>query len=298
MESSGPEPRRRPLRLALIGGVAVVVLAAVAGAVVLARGDDSPTEEAPCAALPSTPPPGVDAPGGQAPGGGGLRVVESGFTPVAGNGDDKPYVSLGAVLENTSTRVAHRTLVSFRPVDGRDAPVATPGNLLTQQIPVILPGQRVVVGGATYLLEDAAGRPATVARFHLDLGSTRWVTRDDGDLMFAELTARHQRTERFAEATDTGTVHYTVDSGYCRQISSHGVGVVFRNSAGVIVGGSFQTGGSVRCRPGTSEESVDPMMGIPPEIDDSRTEAYPYCDPVPGGAVDPTASGAPVNYGR
>lgn len=298
MESTGPATRSRRRTPYVVVGV-VVVAAAVAGVVVLTqRAAEEPAPRgAPCD-VPSVAPSGVTAGGGQAPGGGGLRVVEQGFTAIPPAGSGLGMVSLGAVVENTSGRVAYRARVTFRVRDARDASVVpdNSGELLVQQIPAILPGQRVGVGAWTYLRADGSGRPVEVAGFAVEFGPTQWLPREENADTFAQLSARHQHTERSTAAQHTATLHYSVESAYCRALTPRGVGVVFRDTAGTVVGGSFQTDNARRCEPGVAEQSISQVMGIPATVDDGRTEVYPYCDVAPGGAVDPSDPDAPVNY--
>ena len=109
------------------------------------------------------------------------------------------------------------------------------------------------------------------------------------------ISTRHLETQRSSVEDTTGTVRYSVDSAFCGALTIRGVATVFRNSDGALVGGSFARDNSKdRCRPGRYTESTDAFRSIPPGIDDSRTESYPYCDPDPTGG-NPTATEEPVN---
>src|SRR3954447_9519869 len=73
--------------------------------------------------------------------GGGVEVEDKG---VSSSG----LASMGAVLRNTSERIAYRTRVSLDVIVSVDGlpPGPVQGPLMTMEIPVLLPGQRVGVG--------------------------------------------------------------------------------------------------------------------------------------------------------
>ena len=280
---------------AVVSTVVLVAVGVVVAVAVSTRHPEEPATGTSCD-LPASAPAGVSAPGDRAPGGGGLRVVEQGFSPLPAGTAPVPGVSLGAVLENTSGQVAYRARIRFRVLDTRGVEIPAAGALLSQQIPVILPGQRIGVGAWTYVGEEASGTPVTAGGFEVRIGATEWLPESERG-RFAEISTRHQQIERSPATGGTGTIRYSVESGYCRPLVPRGAGFVFRDSGGAIAGGSFQTGGGVRCRPGSSEEAVSSVMGIPAGIDESRTESHPYCDVAPGGGwPEPGSSEVPVNY--
>lgn len=80
---------------------------------------------------------------------GGIEVVEQGFSQ-----SPSGLVSLGAILENTSTEVARRIPVRFRLFDAahHELPELTTGEL-SVEIPLLLPGQRIGAGTGAYRRE-------------------------------------------------------------------------------------------------------------------------------------------------
>jgi hypothetical protein len=223
----------------------------------------------------------------------GLRIVERGFSPVGIGGT----VSLGAIVENTSTLVAYRTRVTLRVFDAQQQSVVPQsyGRFLRQEIPVILPGQRIGVGASTAVRDGSPGRPVAVASFEIDLGTPQWWPPDNDAHSFGPVTTSHQATKRDRVEPGSGSVTYTIESAYCAEIAARGVATVFRNGSGAVVGGDLAVdapGG--RCRPGRFAESSSAFRSIPTDVDDSRTESYPYCDPVTAGP-QPTGSDPPVN---
>lgn len=224
---------------------------------------------------------GVTAPvTGSAP----LRVVERGTSPTG------PTVSIGVVVENPGPLVAYRTVITFRPLDagGRDATAPNSGELLRQEIPVILPGQRVGAGAWVYVREEAPGAPVPVASVDIEVTDTRWWPADNDTHAFAPVTAEVRRVDRSSVESSTATVRYDVDSGYCDSTSPRGVATVFRDTGGAVVGGSFTADRDrSRCRPGRHDETVEVFRSMPDRADPGRTSAHPYCDP------DPRAPGSP-----
>ncbi|MGH3392936.1 MAG: hypothetical protein ACRDOO_29060 [Actinomadura sp.] len=169
------------------------------------------------------------------------------------------------------------------------------GELLIQEIPVILPGQRVGVGASTFLREDEPSQPVKVSGFEIDLGAPQWWPQDNDVYTFRPISTRHQRIERNSvdREAGNGNVNYSVESALCRAFVSRGVASVFRNSQGKLVGGSFWRDELMRCIPGKYSEFAS-QHDIPPGIDDSRTESYPYCDPAPF-RPDPLKTDNPFN---
>ena len=289
MRSTSHGRRRRWWWLAALAAVGVA--AAFGTTVLSARGGTSPRNPCDVAGAKRTGVTGTVTPPSA---GHGLRVVEKGFTQLD---DPVGTVSLGAMVENRSELVAYHTRVRFLVLDGqqRSAVPANSGELLEQEIPVILPGERVGVGAWTYLRETSSSQPVTVDRFDIDLDASQWWPRDNDVHTFRPISTRHLETQRSSVEDTTGTVRYSVDSAFCGALTTRGVATVFRNSDGALVGGSFARDNSKdRCRPGRYTESTDAFRSIPPGIDDSRTESYPYCGPGPTGG-NPTATEEPVN---
>ncbi|WP_328458371.1 hypothetical protein [Amycolatopsis sp. NBC_00438] len=220
---------------------------------------------------------------------GGIKVVEQGFSQ-----GPSGLVSLGAVVENTSTEVARRIPVRFRLFDAarHELPELTTGEL-SVEIPLLLPGQRIGAGTGAYRREiPVAGAEAVV-------GPNAWLPHAAvGSL--GTVGATYLRTLRFYPDNPVSVdVHYRETSTNCRALTSRDTAVVFRDRTGRIVGGDQGTadlpivfrdvhgndlGGerqfppSPSCSPGERETWVVPPVGAPATADDSRTEVYPYCD--------------------
>lgn len=271
---------RCPVRWLAAGAAAALAVAAGGCDALSGRGvDDQPS----ACAVPTAPPAGTPGPADAAPGGGGLRVVEKGFTQLPDTGPmrlRRNRVSIGAVVENTSAMVAYRARVSLGYTDAHGRP-AFPDDQgkPTVEVPVIHPGQRVPVGFVPYVGDDARGDRITVAEVQVTFETVRWAA-DDGT--FPAVAARPQSLDRDADEPYTGTVVYTTTSDSCRTLTPRGVGVVFRNTAGTVVGGSFwRDEHEQKCEPGRATESTSVFMALAPDVDLAKSEVLPYCDLAP-----------------
>ncbi|HEV8558279.1 MAG TPA: hypothetical protein VGR06_18050 [Actinophytocola sp.] len=228
--------------------------------------------------------------GTSAPDGGSVRVLEQGFTQ-----DADGAVNMGALLENTSGDVAYRTLVTFRLFDPAHTELPeSAGTPLRVEIPIVLPGQRIGTGSATYRSS------VRVSSFEINLDRTAWVPRDSFGQGFAPVTGTYLRTARFQPRIPASVdIHYKETSANCRGLESRTTAVVFRNSAGKIVGGNvaspdvpivfrdeqgndlggdWQRPPTPSCSRGERETWIVPSAGQPSTADDAHTEIYPYCD--------------------
>ncbi len=279
----------------LIGRLAVATLLALAAVGVTAC---KPTVEAPpksgfCGSTP-TKKTGVSSPVA-APSSGGLRVVETGFTMIGLDANHPDGVTVGVVVENTSSLVAYRTQVVIRALDPTGASAVNPSFSLAlhQEIPVILPGQRVGIGANSVgLQEPDFGQYDKVSTVDVKLTGEQWWPRDNDVHQFAEVTGTAHDLDLNTKNT-FGTLQATVDSGYCRPVPPRGIGVVLRNSNGSIIGGGFDTQRDY-CMPGVTNWYVSFDHSVPPSVDPAKTTVYPMCDPSPREAY-PTGSDNPLN---
>ncbi|MGW5715513.1 hypothetical protein ACWEVP_05050 [Amycolatopsis sp. NPDC003865] len=266
---------RRALVLSVL--VVAVVAAGVITAVVLTR--DEPVAKA-CDIPGAVPEQPVSAK--TAPGGGGIEVTEKG---VSSSG----LASMGAVLRNTSERIAYRTRVTLEVVVSVNGlpPGPVHGPLMTVEIPVLLPGQQTGVGRPLVNV----GGTAKVISADVDVRTTTWLP--PGSLGgFSPVTDTYESTSRVKASLPADAVRYTERSANCRALVSRRTAVVFRAADGKIVGGGLlppdgkgnpagsaqQPPASPSCAPGERITWVVPLQTIPPGTDDRRTELYSYCD--------------------
>jgi len=298
-----PDPSR--LRRKILMPLSVVVLVAVvtAGAAVALqmRGqpDATATPTAPCVGPPdrATPSAAEEATATVPPDGNGLDVVESGFTQLGSSSAPitrNSMVSIGAVVANTSTHTAHRALVTFNVLDsaGESAVLTT---ILDQprEIPVILPGERIGVGGQFWIRSED-GQRVEVARVNATVSGATWTATATPDTPAATgdpaaeadattaggITTRHLETRRHGTDQIDATVTYEVRSPYCRKWTSVGTSAVFRDDAGTVVGGGFDpTVSPSACLPGQHPGSTLLPSSLPPAAADTRTEVYQHCAP-------------------
>lgn len=239
-----------------------------------------------CDQTPDTPPsacttPSVAPTGASAPSTGALSVAEQGFSRL---GPQQGIVSIGAVLKNTGSEVAYRVPITFQVRGAQGASVVAKGSgeLLRQEIPMVLPGQQVPLGAWTYLGNDQSGHPLTVADVKIEVGTPQWLAADSDT--FATMSVQPQGTTRTTSDPESGSVSYTMTSGSCRALAPRGVAMVFRRADGSIAGGSIEVGSSAaKCLPGESTESALADRSMPRDIDEQRTQVSVYCDIVPPG---------------
>jgi hypothetical protein len=222
----------------------------------------------------------------------GIQVVDQGSTL-----DTDGPISVGAVLANTSDKVAYRTRITVKLFDAAHNPIpdtVTVGSPFVINIPIILPGQRIGAGTSTY-----QGSPKA-ASASVEIGTTTWLPREAVGKSLTPVTGTYLRTLRFNPRIPTLVdIHYTDASKNCRSLSSDNTAAIFRNTQGKIVGGAVSTadfpivfrdeqgkdvGSETRrppspsCSPGDRETWMAPNPGTPTTADDTRTEIYPYCD--------------------
>ncbi|MFY1654443.1 hypothetical protein ACN27J_26625 [Solwaraspora sp. WMMB762] len=272
-----------------------VVLVAAAAVTAACSPDLEPDPAASCIEAPDRPLTGTAGPSAEAPDGGGLRVVESGVTivpPVRRPGS--ATASIGVIVENTSGYVAYRTRVSFDVRDGAGDTVVVGdgGGTVLLEVPLLLPGARSGVGTAVYV--DEAADAADRVEVDTTLGATTWVEHRPDEV--AGVTTTHDRTTIVDAESHSGIVYYRMASPYCTGLFTRGVGTIFRDATGQIVGGSIDGDkGSRRCDPDQAEQLTDVIRSIPAQFDDSRTESYPYCDFGPAPSSPGWATTAPFN---
>jgi hypothetical protein len=269
-------------RWAIAGGVALAAVALVGGVVLLTSQTKSPAS----CVTPATASSATPASAASAAGGGGLRVTEKGFSQY-----EPILASVGGIVENTSSQVAYRTQITFRLTDATHASAVPEksGELLRLEIPVIRPGEKIPVGTWTYLREAESGKAVTVADLQIELGTTQWLPAGG----FAPIMAEQPQLTRSSADPQTATIKYALTSDYCSALHARGVAMVFRNSSGKIVGGSFEADRSPsRCQPGDSNESANAQRSVPSGIDETKTQVLTYCDVAPAAAASP---GGPVN---
>ncbi|GAA0799275.1 hypothetical protein [Spirilliplanes yamanashiensis] len=291
--------RRRTSGSAAVAVGAVVLV--VGGAVVWWRAGGSPPAETGCRLPAVGAPTAAAAP--DAPDGGAVRVAERGFTQESRDLDGEPdgradRISMGAVVENTSTRVAYRTRVTFAvtAADGDPAADTRQRSWLVQEVPIILPGQRTAVGVAVLPTRDGDGAATRAATMTVALAVTQWLPADG----FATVTAAAVPGAATRDDHGTGTVDYDATSAWCAPLKPRGTALVFRDRAGELVGGDLVLDGSAQqCAPGvTRQRAATNPQAVPSTADIDRTEVTEHCDLAPATGLIPGSvvpSGVPIN---
>ncbi|MGX7669805.1 hypothetical protein [Plantactinospora sp. DSM 117369] len=283
----------------LAGAVAVVLLVAAGVWWALRPGDARETAACPYPEVSS----GVTSarPGDDnrttiaAPSSGAVTVTETGFTQIA----DKGEVSIGAVVENTSSQVAYRTRVIFGALDANGKYALGEAGRFNYffEIPIIRPGERAVIG--TYAFLDPAsftrtGIWITVARANLQLVQTQWIPEADTE-KFPTVTARLNPEKPPLASNGDVIVHLVANSNACRELGGRGKMMVFRDAAGAVVGGAYHPmPNSEVCAAGDFTTRAQALGGKLPEADLARTELDVYCDLTPSSYL-PAGPTQPVN---
>jgi hypothetical protein len=217
-----------------------------------------------------------------APGGGGIDVEETG---VSSSG----LVSMGAVVRNTSDHIAYRTRVMLKVSVAFTGlpPGPMQGSLLTMEIPVMLPGQRVGIGRPLVNVNATT----KVISADVEAQTTTWLP--NGALGgFSPTADTYESISRVKSSLPADAVQYTENSTNCRALADRRTAVVFRDANGKIVGGDLvppdgkgNPAGSAQqpltspsCWPGQRNTWIVPLADIPQNADDKRTELYSYCD--------------------
>ncbi|WP_433222368.1 hypothetical protein ACQP00_23280 [Dactylosporangium sp. CS-047395] len=211
----------------------------------------------------------------------GVTVAERGFSP----GGSGRTVSMGAVIANSTDRVAYRTRVSLHPLDANGKPVLRTDTWLHFEIPVILPGEQAVVGAGG---DVDSGR---TERLDVEVDWTHLVALDPGNLLLRPLPIGVQNISRAGGAM---TVDFGVENGpgCADDRVERGIAVLFRDIGGTVVGGGFDnTRVANRCA-GSGDRQQAVVKVVPPTADLTKTRITAYCD-----VADPrgTASPEPVN---
>ena len=243
---------------------------------------------------------GVTAPV-PAPSDGGLRVTEQGFTtrPAERPDDFTPTVSIGAMIENTSTLVAYQTKARFIVTDANGAPaVNVPEDrettlhsplILSYTIPIIMPGQSVGIGRTLYPREKKGpDDTAVVAPAHLDIDLVpgEWWPQHNDRHPFGTATIRVDRMEHPGNKS-TGTINFGKKSAFCYTSDDEGPALVYRDAEGTLIGGeNFGFGG--RCKSFGGDEIKTDF--VPAGTDFSKTELYAHCSPEPKPDDPPPSS--------
>ncbi len=266
----------------------VVIVVVVIGAVFLLRGHNDKPSAHGCRFV--TPPSGAPIADTA-----GVKVVEQGYTRIPSSATT---VSMGAILQNTTDKVAYRTRVKFDVRNGTDTSVVWENqrSFMVQEVPIILPGAKVAVGDALALTESARSDAGAVARVSITTAVSRWLEAGDGSDGLGAVTTKVVPGKGQRDAEGSGSVVFTADSANCAEMASRGTSMIFRDAPGEIVGGSLSTNpASGACKPGVSGEdsASSTLRSIPESADLDKTEITAYCDFT--RPPRSTELGAPIN---
>lgn len=191
------------------------------------------------------------------PADGELALGDKNFTISFDQLSEQDRVSYGFMVENTSDQVAVGLSASIAFKDAQGTVIGTDEELVN----VILPGASFGIGDAGI---EVDGEPVDM---EVTLSEpTSWESPDD----FGEITTSGVNTT--IDDWGAPTTSFTAESTYDRQLDSPYAYVIYRNSAGEIVGGAWSTMQFLQANGSTTGEVM--ALYTIDNIDDSQTEVY------------------------
>ncbi|GAB3261986.1 hypothetical protein [Kineosporia babensis] len=226
-----------------------------------------------------------------------IKVVEEGFSEVRKKEYDPSYsiVSAGAVLENTSDRVAYRTRVVFDSLNKSGASnLAEPDGIFkTVEVPVMNPGEQVRVG--TVLAPSLGARTFEVSVL---ASVTQWLDRADTTNGLAPVKVSIADPGAAQSSVSSQVeIPLAVENTNCRSSVFRGYSALYRDSSGTLIGGFTETGGTPDGNACTAGMSTARMLAgedyMPEEIDLTKIEVSAMCDLAPN--ENPGERNRPLN---
>lgn len=216
----------------------------------------------------------------------GVKVVDQGFSIVSSENGNTRNASMGAVVENTTDQVAYRTWIRFDVTDSYSnsavSEVMTRYKLI--EIPFLQPHSTTAVG-MTLSLEH--GLDAT--DLTIDVFSGAWMNPGSSGNGLAPVTSTLDAEDSTLEDDASATISYTTENPNCTAMISRGTSMLWRDSAGTIIGGNTDGSTTSDCRSGAAEHSSSPLSDsdtVPEDVDLSRSELTVLCDVSPRVAGD------------
>jgi hypothetical protein len=197
---------------------------------------------------------------------------------------------MGAILTNTTDKIAYGTLVTFDALDPSGRTVIHRDHQLfrTQAVPVILPGESLAVGLSNAIEDSSQTDRKQVSSVVVGVRVGKWLANGDSWNGFGRVSANTVVGSAVREPDGSGSLQFDVDSGNCAMdddkgttMTSRGVSVVFRDVSGTVVGGSLDNTPQLdACRPGkhTNQRFAAVQTDIPANADLDQTWVTVYCD--------------------
>jgi hypothetical protein len=209
---------------------------------------------------------------------GQIVVVERGFSMIAKK-NDFDRLSFGVVLENTNRAAVAFPAYLIKFLDAKGKQIRGIDEISEWLSPPrVLPGGRYGVGGTIPYVSSQR-----LADIRVTITETTWIPNNTQG-QFSKITAGQVRTERSAGAPTTLT--FTIDSAFNKPVPGVDVSVIFRDTAGKIVGGvdhvvSRLSVNATDVPPGRSIHEMELRDGTPAGADDDRTEVYAFPNQLP-----------------
>jgi hypothetical protein len=186
----------------------------------------------------------------------GLEVIDSGFSNYPSPYDDTNHVSYGYVIENTTDEPATSVEVTIALLDTDGTVVSSD----TEYINYLAPGAKIGQG------DEPLEEVPEVAEIQVQAAIPSYAS---------EPTATGELTPANVTTTDDGdryTTTFEVTSTYEVQLDSPSAYVVYYDSSGKIVGGSY--GFLSIVQPGGTTSAEVTSYELIPNVDPSKTEVY------------------------
>ncbi|MEV6968028.1 hypothetical protein AB0M47_23250 [Hamadaea sp. NPDC051192] len=185
-------------------------------------------------------------------------------------------ISLGAVVENTSSQVADQATLVFGYADSssRDARADDAAGLIVA-VPLIRPGEKVPVGTYSYVRQKPSGDRVDVAQLQV---TGRSDAMGPAQRPATRRAAQPRSLTKSSVDDQSGTLDYTATVSSCRTLIPRGVSMVFRDDTGKIVGGGLDLNSHEQCVPGQSTGQAVITRSLPPTAVAAKTQIWPLCD--------------------
>ncbi|GAA2471293.1 hypothetical protein [Winogradskya humida] len=269
------------------GRIWLVAIAAltITGTVGACTRDDTPSP-ASCRLL--TPPSDPVAAGDTT----GIRLAEQGHTTL--HATNFSTVTIGAILENTTDKVAYHTRVTFDALgaDGTSTVQDTFHRYQIIEVPILLPKAKIPVG-TTLAINGTTTSDATI-----NFAVSQWLPVGDGNNGLAPITATLVPDKTSSDSQGIGTITYRTTSANCTDLVSRGSSYVLRDTAGTLLGGGIgaepQDSGCDTDDDRFDNSFITAFAAIPKTADLAKTEVASLCD-LSKATDDPHPSGGPLN---
>ncbi|GAA2577472.1 hypothetical protein GCM10010435_62040 [Winogradskya consettensis] len=264
--------------------LAAVAAVTITGTVGACTGQDTPPQ-ASCRLL--TPPPDPAAAGDPT----GISLAEQGHSTL--HAANFSTVTIGAILENTTDKVAYHTRVTFDALgaDGTSTVQDTFHRYQVIEVPILLPKTKVPVG-TTLAIKGTDATDVTIT-----FAPSQWLPAGDATNGLAPITTTLVPAKTSTDPQGIGTITYRTRSANCTDLVSRGSSYVLRDTAGTLLGGGIgaepQDSGCDTDENRFDNSFITAFSAVPKNANLAKTEVAALCDL--SKVTDSQPSGGPLN---